>query len=213
MKTVAFVPIKLNNQRLPNKNILPLGNEPLCSYIFKTLLNVKSKGFIDEIYVFCSDEKIKDFISTDIKFLQRDTALDGDLTIGIDIYQSFCNKIDADVYVLCHATSPFTTTDSLIKGIISINNGYDSAFSCEKIQTFCWYKDRTLNYNFEHVPRTQDIEPIYIETSGFYIFTKDVINNNRRIGHNSNKIIVNKKEAVDIDYKEDYDLAVFFNNS
>jgi hypothetical protein len=29
MKVVAFVPIKLNNERLPHKNILPLGGRPI----------------------------------------------------------------------------------------------------------------------------------------------------------------------------------------
>lgn len=30
MKTVALVPIKLNSERLPHKNILPIGGHPLC---------------------------------------------------------------------------------------------------------------------------------------------------------------------------------------
>ena len=47
MKTVAFVPIKLNSERLPMKNIRPFTNgQPLISYILKTLLTVKE---IDEI--------------------------------------------------------------------------------------------------------------------------------------------------------------------
>ena len=38
MKTIAIVPIKLNNERLPNKNIKPFDNgAPLCHYIFETL--------------------------------------------------------------------------------------------------------------------------------------------------------------------------------
>ena len=53
-KVVAFVPIKLNSQRLPHKNILPLGNQPLSWYIFNTLLNIEN---IDEVCVFCSDER------------------------------------------------------------------------------------------------------------------------------------------------------------
>ena len=34
MKIVSFIPIKLNNQRLPGKNILPLGEKYMCNYIF-----------------------------------------------------------------------------------------------------------------------------------------------------------------------------------
>ena len=95
MKVVAFVPIKFNSQRLENKNILPLGKYPLCWYIFDTL---KQVNHIDEIYVYCSDEKIQKYIPNDIKFLKRSNNLDTHETIGLDIYKSFANQIKADVY-------------------------------------------------------------------------------------------------------------------
>lgn len=45
MKVVAFVPIKLNSQRLPGKNIMPLNGRPTCDYIFETIANVDSASF------------------------------------------------------------------------------------------------------------------------------------------------------------------------
>ena len=57
MLCVSFIPIKLNNQRLPGKNLLPLGDKAMCSYIFDT---VKQIDEIDEKYVYCSDESIKE---------------------------------------------------------------------------------------------------------------------------------------------------------
>ena len=43
MKTVAFVPIKLNSERLPLKNIKPFTNgKPLIAYILETLKNVSN---------------------------------------------------------------------------------------------------------------------------------------------------------------------------
>lgn len=42
MKVVAVVPIKLNNERLKNKNIKKFDNgEPLCTYLLNTLKKVK----------------------------------------------------------------------------------------------------------------------------------------------------------------------------
>lgn len=38
MKTVALVPIKLNSQRLPHKNILPIAGRSLCWHLINTLL-------------------------------------------------------------------------------------------------------------------------------------------------------------------------------
>ena len=59
MKIVSFIPIKLNNQRLPGKNTMILNGRPTCDYIFDTISKVDS---IDEKYVYCSDEAIKPYI-------------------------------------------------------------------------------------------------------------------------------------------------------
>ena len=56
MKTVAFVPIRLNSQRVAGKNLRPLDGSPLMCHILKTLTEVEG---IDEVYVFCSDEGIQ----------------------------------------------------------------------------------------------------------------------------------------------------------
>ena len=98
MKLVAFVPIKLNSQRLPNKMFLPLGDKIICQHIFDTLLNVKNKINIPlDIYCFCSNEQIKQYLPDNIQFLKRDSSLDSNETKGINIYKSFVNKIDADL--------------------------------------------------------------------------------------------------------------------
>jgi len=211
MKIVAFVPIKLKSQRLPHKNILLLGNNPLCSYIFDTLLTVKNQGYIDEVHVYCSDPKIKNYINDKIIFTKRPSKLDTNEMKGLEIYKSFMNNVYADVYILCHATSPFIKAESIIKGITSVTkDNYDSAFSVQKIKTFSWYKNKVLNYNLNDIPRTQDIEPIYIETSAFYVFKRNVLICNRRIGIIPKMIITDIKESIDIDTKDDFDMAIAF---
>lgn len=209
MKITAFVPIKLNSQRLPKKMLLPLGDKLLFQHIFEKLLDIKKKIDID-IYCYCSDESIKEQLPENIIFLKRDEKLDSNETLGIEIYKSFVNLIDSDIYILCHATSPFIKSESILKGIKKITDDkYDSAFSVSKIQTFSWYKNEPINYDFEKVVKTQDIEPIYWETSAFYIFKKYILkNHNRRIGFNSYKIETDRIESIDIDEKEDYELAL-----
>lgn len=206
-KVVAFVPIKLNSQRLPKKNILPIGDHPLCWHISNSLLNAKG---IDEIYIYCSDEKVTNYIPEGATFLKRDAKLDGDLVKGFEIYESFINQVDADIYVLAHTTSPFIkslTIENALNKMLS--DGYDSAFSAQRIQTFAWYKGKPINYNLNDVPRTQDMEPIYVETSAFFMFERDVFTKHRRrIGFNPYIQEVDSVEAVDIDTKEDYEFAL-----
>lgn len=206
MKTVALVPIKLNSQRLPHKNILPIAGHPLCWHLCNSL--VQSKG-IDEIYAYCSDEAITQYLPKGILFKKREQWLDADFVKGFDIYRNFINEVDADVYVLAHTTSPFIKVSSIENALSHILSGEnDSAFSAEKIQTFAWYKGKPINYDLNDVPRTQDMEPIWVETSAFFMFKKEIFTvHNRRIGFNPFIQEVSGIEAVDIDEKKDYELA------
>ena len=68
MKTVAFVPIRLNSQRVSGKNLRLLGGEPLMCHILRTLTRVEG---IDEVYVFCSDEHIVELLPEAVRFRKR----------------------------------------------------------------------------------------------------------------------------------------------
>lgn len=207
MKTVAFVPIKLNSQRLPYKNILPIAGHPLCWHVVGSLLQTKG---INEVYVYCSDEAVMEYVPKGAVFKKREKSLDGDLIKGFDIYKSFLREVDADVYVLAHTTSPFIKVSSIenaLKHIISGEN--DSAFSAQRIQTFAWYQGKPVNYNLRDVPRTQDMDPIWVETSAFYMFRKEIFTvHNRRIGFHPYIQEVSGLEAIDIDEKTDYEMAL-----
>lgn len=206
MKIVAFVPIKLNSQRVKNKNLLPIAGHPLCWHILNTLLQVEK---IDEVYVYCSDEKIKDYIPEGAIFLKRDVKLDGNLVKGFEIYNNFIEDVEADVYVLAHATSPFIKVETVDNALSHILSGEcDSAFSAERIQTFAWYKSEPINYDLNDVPRTQDMEPIWVETSAFFMFEKEIFTkHHRRIGFKPYIQEVGQIEAVDIDEEKDYEFA------
>lgn len=123
--------------------------------------------------MYCSDPAVKKYIPEKTKFLQRPEWLDGDLVKGFDIYREFINVVDADVYVLAHTTSPFIRLSSCQIALNRILDGsHDSSFSAERIQTFAWYQGKPINYDLNDVPRTQDIEPIWAETSAFFMFKK-----------------------------------------
>lgn len=206
MKTVAFVPIKMNSQRVPHKNTLTLGKHALAWYIFNSLQGVTG---IDEIYVYCSDEAIKDYIPDGVTFLKRDSYLDGNEVKGFEIYERFIKEIDAEVYVLSHATSPFVSTGSIQKALDHVLSGEnDSAFSAKKIQTFLWSKTGPLNYDPNDVPRTQDLSPVYAEVGAFYMFKKEVFTEmRRRIGINPYIQVLDDIEGVDIDEPDEFEFA------
>lgn len=206
MKTVAFVPIRLNSKRVEGKNLRMLAGKPLLQYIFDTLMDVKN---VDEVYCFCSTSEVQRYLPQGVKWLQREEELDRDSTLGKDIYNSFVRKVDADVYVLAHATSPFIKAATVANAVAKVQSGeFDSAFSAERIQTFTWFGGRPLNYDLKHVPRTQDIVPVFVETSAFFIFGREVWTVlGQRIGNNPYIAEVDRIEGVDIDWPEDFDFA------
>ena len=206
MKVVAFVPIRLNSKRVVGKNLKMLGDKPLLQYILDTLASTSS---VDEVYVYCSQEEIKPMLPAGVKFLKRDEWLDRDETLGQEIYDAFTKEVDADVYLLAHTTSPFIKAETIENAVKQVTEGgHDSAFSAQKVQTFAWYKGTTLNYNLKEIPRTQTIEPVYFETSAFYIFRKEVWTvAHQRIGEKPYMAIVDPIEGIDIDNPEDFEFA------
>ncbi len=207
MKIVAVVPMKLNNRRLPQKNTKPFTNgKPLCYYILNTLLKCKK---ISEVYVYCSNEEIKKFIPDGVKYLNRSESLDQDTTKMNEVLKAFASEVDSDIYVMTHTTAPFISVNSIEKGIDAmLNNNYDSSFAAKKLQDFLWKDGKPFNYELSNIPRTQDLPALFEETSGFYIYKKEIISKlGRRIGDNPYIVEVSEIEAIDIDELEDFKIA------
>lgn len=208
MKVVAFVPVKLNNQRMPGKNVKRFDDgTPLITLFLKTLVRVKS---FNEVYVFSSSPEIKNYLVAGAKFLQRPEYLDSQEATPQQIIREFIKRIDADIYAVCHCTSPFVTVEHFEECVQAVKNGgYDSSFTAEKLQRLLWENDsKPMNFDAADIPRTQDLKPIYCEISAAYVFRKEVFEKyQRRIGMNPYITIVSGIECVDIDYPEDFEMA------
>lgn len=211
-KTItAIMPIKLNNERCPGKNTRLLGGKPLLQYELDSLLATR---LCSDINVFCSSEDVIPFLPEGVTFIQRPQFLDLPTSNFTQIFSRFISIKDADIYVFAHATAPFVTIETMKECINAVlSERYDSAFCAVKLQDFLWKNGKPLNFDATNIPRTQDLEPIYQETSGIYVFTKDVfLKYKRRIGINPYIKEVSFKEAVDIDTLEDFKIAEFLLN-
>lgn len=206
MKVAAFATIKMNSQRVPHKNIQPIGSRPLCYHIVHTALQIEK---IDDVYVYCSDEAVIDYIPKEAKFLKREPWLDGDEIRAKDTYSAFLKDIDADIYIALCTTSPFIQKETLRNALDKVLiEDYDSAFTAKRMQTFAWYKGSPINYDVANVPRTQELEPVFVETSAFFVFKKELWTEyGRRIGFHPYIQEVGEIEGVDIDTMEDLKVA------
>jgi CMP-N-acetylneuraminic acid synthetase len=207
MKTVALIPIKLGSKRIPGKNIKPFfDGTPLMYFIQKACLNAKN---IDEVYIYCSDDVVQEYMLPGVKYLKRPEFLNGDKINANDFIREFMKTVDADIYVNAHTTSPFAKPETIEELVDKVASGkYDSAFCAENLKSFLWMDGKPMNFDPDHFPRTQDLPDIYSETSIAYVFTKESFNNhNRRLGSRPYIKEVSKIEAIDIDYPEDFEIA------
>jgi len=212
MKSVALIPIKLNNERLPGKNLKPFDNgEPLINYTLKTALQVQQ---FDEIYVYCSQDSIVDFLPSGVKFLKRPESLDLPTTSITEVFTTFAETVDADVYAKLSVPNPFLSKNSFEKGLNAVLSGeYDSALTVTKHYEFLWIDGKPFNYDGKNIPRTQDLQPFYTETTGLYVFTKKLAKQSRYIGERPFLIEVTAIEASDVDTAQDFEIAnAIFNN-
>ena len=95
MKVVALVPVKLNNERVPGKNLKTFSDgKTLMEF---SLGNLDSVEGIDEIYVFSSSEEVVNYFPKNnrkIRFLQRPASLNTPETKSHDILNAFIDKVE-----------------------------------------------------------------------------------------------------------------------
>ena len=79
-----------------------------------------------------------------------------------------------DSIIQTHTTNPLLTVDTIndvIEKHLKIKSDF---FSVTNLQERLYdQKGKPVNHNINELIQTQDLEPLYIENSGFYIFTKE----------------------------------------
>lgn len=206
----AITTIRLNSKRVPCKSIKKLNGIPLLNYALQTMNKVKE---IDNIIIYASTD-LSEYILPSIKYTLkfRSPLLDSDTTTFNEIMDKAINLTDSEYVLFFCVTSPFMKFESINNMIDKVTKDkYDSAFTANDVKKFAWFNNKPLNYNIRKIPRTQDMEPILIETSSLYIFDKESYKKTgRRIGQTPYIQRVGQIEGLDIDYPEDFEIAEYY---
>lgn len=214
MKTIAIIPARGGSKRLPNKNILLMGEIPLLAH---SILYAKSNPeIIDEVFVSTDDEAIKKVaLKYGAKVIDRPEAISGDLEPTITTLQHVLKVIDFDVdnIVLLQPTNPLRPTN-LLKECFEIyqHHNKDSLFTVSQNHHKLGkiINDKFVPFNYEIGQRSQDLEPLYFENGLLYISKSKAILEGTIISENAVPFIVNHIFAnVDIDTQEDFDYAEY----
>jgi len=203
---IAIVPMKENNERLPNKNTLLLGDKPLCWYLLNSLNNSK----VDKIIVDANGDSIVKAVQSlnlsKIEISVRPPEYCDPKLGGNELLKRFEMKPE-NTYLQCHVTSPFVGSGVINDGLEEMD---ESLFSVTKIHQRAWNLYREpLNHTINGpTQRTQDMEPIFVENGAFFMFTgKFFLENQKRNTEKSQRLVLSYPETIEIDYLEDLETA------
>jgi len=210
-KLVAIVPMKGHSERVPDKNIRIIGGKPLFYWILNTLTHCST---VEQVYVDTDSKKIAKMCKDtfNVSIIWRPRELRGDFISMNNILAYDINYIGGRDFLQTHATNPLIkaqTIDNAVKKYFSLNK-FDSLFSVTKIQSRLYDSSlKPINHDPSNLIRTQDLPVVYEENSNLYIFSIESFKNNKsnRIGKKPFLYEVDKLEAIDIDTREDFDLA------
>jgi len=209
---IIFIPIKKNSQRVPGKNFRYFRGKKLFSYVIDNLLSLNFDIYIDTD----SEEVIEYYLNNPkIKLIKRKDNLIGDNVSVINLIKSCIEEYSINDYICqTHVTSPLLN-HLTIKDAISYLNSYDSVTSCDIIYNRFWIKNNynylPVNHNPDELIQTQDLDPLYLENSTFYIFhSSELVKSNKRISDNSYFYEIKYPQNLDIDNESDWDLVKKF---
>ena len=107
MKTIAIIPARGGSKRLPQKNVLPLGDLPLLIHSIRYAF--ANSEIIDAVYVSTDDVAIKEIaIANGAQVIDRPKDISGDLEPTVSALKHVLQSIDGEVenVVLLQPTNP-----------------------------------------------------------------------------------------------------------
>jgi CMP-N-acetylneuraminic acid synthetase len=201
-----------NSERVPGKNYRPLAGIPLYHYVVRTLSSVPE---IDHIVIdtdsdFITEDCARNFPAVQV-LIRPEHLRDGAIPMN-DVLLNTLDQVHADTVLQTHSTNPFLkvqTVSAALKLFSQPDRNFDSVFSVTRLQARLWdAKTQPVNHDPSVLLRTQDLAPLFIENSCFFIFTPTLLRElGNRIGVRPRMVEMAPLEAVDIDTEEDFTQA------
>ena len=207
-RIVALVPMRHDSERVPGKNYRPMAGKPLYRHIVETLLAVPE---VDRVVIDTDSDTIKRDAAKafpEVVVLDRPEHLrDGNIPMN-DVLMNDVRQLPAELYLQTHSTNPLLRAETISRAIreLRASDVHDSLFTVTRIQARLWTHDgKPLNHDPAVLLRTQDLDPVYLENSCMYLFTRELLEGRgTRIGARPLLFEVDRDEASDIDEEQDF---------
>jgi CMP-N-acetylneuraminic acid synthetase len=208
----AILPLKFNSERIPGKNFREFMGAPLYQHMLNKLISI---GMISRVVVNTDApmDLFQDYIGQQkVEISVRPEHLMGDLISMNSIIGYEVNRLQHHHYFMTHTTNPLisvATINAMLNTYLNLPSDFDSVFGASKLYGRFLDKDgEPLNHNPSMLARTQDLDPVFLDNSCGYVFSKkSFMSTLARIGSSPVRFETPKLESIDIDEEEDWVLA------
>lgn len=187
-RILAIVPARSGSKGLPGKNIKPLHGKPLLAW---PILAARASAYVDDVIVSTDSREFADiamFYGADAPFLRpAELASDTAPSIGYILHALDTLEAAGQAYhyvAILEPTSPLTEArdiDAALEQLEAAGQGADAIVGVTAMETvhpaFCVTRDAAGTIapyggaSFDHLPRRQDLEPVFALDGSLYIST------------------------------------------
>jgi len=218
-RCLAIIPARGGSKRIPRKNIRPFLGVPIIKYSIDAALQI---GCFEEVMVSTEDKEIAEVaksLGAKIPFFRSEKTSDDYSTI-IDVSEEVILEYkkkgkEFDYFCCIFSTAPFLNAKRLRQGLkLLIESGAEAVVPVVQdnppIQWSMKIKNNRLKMIWpeNYLIRSQDLEKTYYDVGQFFWGRPEVLLKQKKlIADDSVPLIIAEKEAQDIDFVEDWELA------
>lgn len=218
MPNIVIIPARGGSKGVPGKNIRFLSGLPLIAY---SIQDAREAKLVERVFVSTDDPEIAAVSQQyGAEIIHRPAPLANDTASSESALIHALNELETqkivpDLVVFLQCTSPIRTGDDIDQAIKKLQTeSADSLVSVSPSHRFLWEENdgvaRSINYDYRHRPRRQDMTPQYVENGSIYIFKPWVLKElGNRLGGKIVLFPMSETAAWEIDSLLDFEIAEF----
>ncbi|MBL1210146.1 acylneuraminate cytidylyltransferase family protein [Geminocystis sp. GBBB08] len=215
---VTIIPARGGSKGIPQKNIRLLSDKPLIAHSILHSLEAKE---VDHTFVTTDNDQISsiskeygaEIIQRPVEFANDTTSSESALLHGLLEIEK--KGIEPELIVFLQCTSPLRSGQDIDQAVIQLREeNADSLLSVSPTHRFLWHKvqgeAQSINYDYCHRQRRQDMNSQYMENGSIYIFKPWVLKElNNRLGGKISLFVMEEKQSHEIDSLLDFEYIEF----
>lgn len=224
MKLLIIIPARGGSKRLPGKNIMKLAGKPLISW---TIELAQKLPYEKNIIVSTDSEEIAEVArkcGLEVPWLRppeisQDSSTTADVAIhALDWFENNVSNVDG--VLLLQPTTPFRKVERIVEGIEKFkSSGMKPVVAVSPVSQHPSWMFKLEDGNLvsflkghNSYERSQELETLYVVNGSFYLISPNDLREQGTFFAKSMLplLIESATESIDIDSKEDFDLAEYY---